>query len=302
MLTFLSRSSATNRSLPLASGSSMMRRSCARWAGRRKCAMSCMASAVSSRSAVGATCRNVLPARLERADPLGGEEPVRRLVGARGEQVGVAEGGIGTHRGCTSNGVGLRESAGRDYPPWLGWAHGGTGRGSGRGAVEPAGGPGGQHEPARLRISDEDRHKVAEVLRQAAGEGRIDLDELDERLEATYAGQDVRRAGADHRGPARSQAGPAPSPRAAAPTPPAGPRRAVATRARSRSCRTTKRLGAWQLGETHSAFSLMGSVVLDLREARFARQRGAHQRQRDHGRGQGDRERRRPPSSWRASG
>jgi hypothetical protein len=41
-------------------------------------------------------------------------------------------------------------------------------------------------EASELRISDEDRHKVAEVLRQAAGEGRIDLEELDERLEATY--------------------------------------------------------------------------------------------------------------------
>ena len=35
MLTFLSRSSATNRSLPDASGSSMIRRSWARCAGRR---------------------------------------------------------------------------------------------------------------------------------------------------------------------------------------------------------------------------------------------------------------------------
>jgi Domain of unknown function (DUF1707) len=42
-------------------------------------------------------------------------------------------------------------------------------------------------DPSRLRISDSDRHKVAEVLREAAGEGRIDLDELDQRLEATYA-------------------------------------------------------------------------------------------------------------------
>jgi hypothetical protein len=42
-------------------------------------------------------------------------------------------------------------------------------------------------DPARLRISDADRHQVAEVLREAAGAGRIDLDELDERLEATYA-------------------------------------------------------------------------------------------------------------------
>ncbi len=43
------------------------------------------------------------------------------------------------------------------------------------------------HDPALLRVSDEDRHKVAEILRDAAGDGRIDLDELDERLEATYA-------------------------------------------------------------------------------------------------------------------
>jgi hypothetical protein len=42
-------------------------------------------------------------------------------------------------------------------------------------------------DPSQLRISDSDRHKVAEVLREAAGEGRIDMDELDERLEATYA-------------------------------------------------------------------------------------------------------------------
>jgi DUF1707 SHOCT-like domain len=42
-------------------------------------------------------------------------------------------------------------------------------------------------EPSQLRISDADRHQVAEVLRDAAGEGRIDLEELDQRLEATYA-------------------------------------------------------------------------------------------------------------------
>jgi hypothetical protein len=45
-------------------------------------------------------------------------------------------------------------------------------------------------EPPRtpdLRISDAERHQVAEILREAAGAGRIDLEELDERLEATYA-------------------------------------------------------------------------------------------------------------------
>ena len=38
-----------------------------------------------------------------------------------------------------------------------------------------------RRDPGQLRVSDADRHAVAEVLRKAAGEGRIDLDELDER-------------------------------------------------------------------------------------------------------------------------
>src|SRR3569623_1590929 len=42
-------------------------------------------------------------------------------------------------------------------------------------------------DPSQLRITDADRHQVAEVLREAAGEGRIDFEELDQRLEATYA-------------------------------------------------------------------------------------------------------------------
>ena len=39
------------------------------------------------------------------------------------------------------------------------------------------------HDPSQMRISDADRQRVADVLRDAAGEGRIDLDELEERLE-----------------------------------------------------------------------------------------------------------------------
>src|SRR3954447_865664 len=42
-------------------------------------------------------------------------------------------------------------------------------------------------DPTQMRISDADRHQVSELLREAAAEGRLDLDELDQRLEATYA-------------------------------------------------------------------------------------------------------------------
>jgi hypothetical protein len=122
----------------------------------------------------------------------------------------------------------------------------------------------GVHDASQLRISDEDRHKVAEVLRQAAGEGRIDLDELDERLEAAYKAKtygdlvpltaDLPVAGVPH-----------PTGRPPAPT---GP---VARYAGSVAVMSeTKRTGAWLVEDGHTAFALMGSVLLDLREAQFA--------------------------------
>ena len=75
-------------------------------------------------------------------------------------------------------------------------------------------------EPIPLRISHADRDRVAEVLREAAGDGRIDADELDERLSAAYAARthaDLVPITADLPDPRRSGA------RAAAP--PRGPPR-----------------------------------------------------------------------------
>lgn len=37
-----------------------------------------------------------------------------------------------------------------------------------------------------LRASDADRERVAEVLRDAVAEGRLDMEEFEERLDATY--------------------------------------------------------------------------------------------------------------------
>jgi Domain of unknown function (DUF1707) len=78
-------------------------------------------------------------------------------------------------------------------------------------------------DPALLRVSDADRHKVAEILRQAAGEGRLDLDELDERLESAYSAKtyaDLVPITADL--PVReNERLPGPSPRPASPSLPA---------------------------------------------------------------------------------
>ncbi len=122
-------------------------------------------------------------------------------------------------------------------------------------------------EPEQLRISDDDRHRVAEVLREAAGEGRIDLEELDERLEAAYGAKvyaDLVPILAD-------------LPDAQLPAV-----RAAASLTRAPGSATGRhydksfsimggqtRKGVWQIGPEHRAFTLMGGIDLDLREAVF---------------------------------
>lgn len=133
---------------------------------------------------------------------------------------------------------------------------------------EPRRDPSGREDVSSLRISDEDRHRVAEVLREAAGEGRLDLEELEERLEATYAAKtygelvpitvDLPLAG--------SAPAPAPAPRPA-PQAPTGPAPTFSGSLAIMS--ETKRVGPWTVPDGHTAFALMGSVVLDLRQARF---------------------------------
>ncbi|WP_228500549.1 DUF1707 SHOCT-like domain-containing protein [Nocardioides agariphilus] len=119
-------------------------------------------------------------------------------------------------------------------------------------------------DPAQLRVSDDDRHKVAEILREAAGEGRIDLDELDERLEATYSAKtyaDLVPITVDL--PAHE------------PTSLPVPKREVLPASTTHNSSIAvmgecKRQGAWLVPASHTAFALMGSVTLDLRGATFA--------------------------------
>src|SRR3954449_6365163 len=122
------------------------------------------------------------------------------------------------------------------------------------------------NDPARLRISDDDRNKVAEALRHAAGEGRIDLEELDERLEAAYQAKkygELVPITADLPVTPVRQPIPAPQPVRRAH---AGPMYSSSVAVMSE----TKREGSWIVPDSHTAFALMGSVLLDLREAAFA--------------------------------
>ncbi len=132
-------------------------------------------------------------------------------------------------------------------------------------------------DPRRLqqRLSDADRHQVADVLREAAGEGRLDLDELDERLEAAYAakvyGDLVPLLGDLPTGSAHLPA--AVAPRAPDLTKRDGSSPAVPDLPTRRVSLTVMggqdRKGVWAVGESHQAFALMGGIGLDLREAVF---------------------------------
>jgi hypothetical protein len=118
-------------------------------------------------------------------------------------------------------------------------------------------------DPALLRVSDDDRHKVAEILREAAGEGRLDLEELDERLESAYAAKtyaDLVPITADLplRG-TENLPGPAPSPALPA-------ARHDTTLAFMGGA---NRKGLWEVGATHTAFAMWAGITLDLREARL---------------------------------
>lgn len=122
-------------------------------------------------------------------------------------------------------------------------------------------------EPEQMRVSDDDRHRVAEILREAAGEGRLDLEELDQRLEAAYAA----RTYADlvpltHDLPvARSQGQVVP----VSSTPPpvvVGPE----TERHVAIMSGLERKGAWVVPQHLKVFAMMGGADLDLREARFA--------------------------------
>ena len=119
-------------------------------------------------------------------------------------------------------------------------------------------------DKSELRISDNDRHKAAEVLREAAGEGRIDFEELDQRLEAVYAAKTYGDLV-----PITADLPSGVTPRSIAPHREVLPSTTTwqGSTAVMGEC---KRRGAWLVPATHTAFAFMGSIELDLREASFA--------------------------------
>jgi uncharacterized protein DUF1707 len=124
-------------------------------------------------------------------------------------------------------------------------------------------------EPRNLRASDADRERVANVLRDAAGDGRLTMDELDERLDAVYAAKTYAELEPiTHDLP---DAGPAQAP-AASPAARRDPARFGGTPTSSGAVAILggfTRKGDWVVPKEFTAFMFMGGGEIDLRDARF---------------------------------
>ena len=117
-----------------------------------------------------------------------------------------------------------------------------------------------------MRVSDSDREQAADVLREAAGHGRINMDELDERLELAYAAKTY----ADLAAVTRDLPGPVQAP---GPVQPAMAGRIGGTPRSKFSVAILSgalRKGRWVVPRNYVGVAVMGGIELDLREAQFS--------------------------------
>ncbi|MGW2371393.1 DUF1707 domain-containing protein [Kitasatospora sp. NPDC001683] len=127
---------------------------------------------------------------------------------------------------------------------------------------------------AEMRVSDADRERIAELLRDAYAEGRLDAEEHAERIEAAYAAKTfgdlvpLTRDLPAHRSVSfdKSPLGahePAPAP--ARPLPPARQEAPSVVAVFGGAARK----GRWRVGSHLTAFTAFGGVEIDLTDAVF---------------------------------
>ncbi|WP_433344119.1 DUF1707 SHOCT-like domain-containing protein [Streptomyces sp. CA-253872] len=120
-----------------------------------------------------------------------------------------------------------------------------------------------------LRASDADRERVAERLREAVAEGRIDMEEFDTRLGAAYAARTYGELVPLTRDLPESTGGAG----SVAPAQGTGRVGRVGAEATSRGAFALfggfARRGRWVVGKVFTAFAMWGGGEIDLREADF---------------------------------
>ncbi|MFG2496708.1 DUF1707 domain-containing protein [Streptomyces sp. NPDC048441] len=128
-----------------------------------------------------------------------------------------------------------------------------------------------------LRAADADRDRVAERLRDAMAEGRLDMEEFEQRLDATYKARtygelepitrDLPAVGA--KGPMVSMVKPSQAGDGEVDWPSRMGGEATSTGAFA-FWSGFNRKGGWTVGSRFTAFAMWGGGEIDLREARFA--------------------------------
>ncbi|MFD9222873.1 DUF1707 domain-containing protein [Streptomyces sp. NPDC060064] len=128
-------------------------------------------------------------------------------------------------------------------------------------------------ELPEMRASDSERERVAERLREAVAEGRLDMEEFEQRLDAAYRARthgELEPLVSDLPVGGLPVVGTAPSPVA---TGSGGWAQRVGGPATSNGAFAFwggfGRKGTWTVGRKFTTFTLMGGGELDLREARF---------------------------------
>ncbi|MEU5363111.1 DUF1707 domain-containing protein [Streptomyces sp. NPDC005925] len=131
----------------------------------------------------------------------------------------------------------------------------------------------------QLRASDADRERVAEILRDALAEGRLDMEEFEERLETTYTARTYAELAPVTRDLPAPGVAPPPSSLSLRKSPGDGGSWAdrFVTRDDPGSSGTAigvlsgfQRRGRWTVPRRMTCFAFWGGGELDLREANFA--------------------------------
>jgi hypothetical protein len=132
--------------------------------------------------------------------------------------------------------------------------------------TEPGAASGDDAPLPALRASDGDRERVADQLRQASGDGRLTIDELDERLTRCYAARtvaDLAPLTADIVPTARGLTSDATTPPAVRPGP-GGTSSIVSVMGGN------DRKGRWRVAARLNVISVMGGADLDFTQAEFS--------------------------------
>lgn len=127
-------------------------------------------------------------------------------------------------------------------------------------------------EPTDLRASDADRDRIADILREALAEGRLDAEEHAERVDGVYRAKTVGELEPlvrDLPGPHAAPRRPAPEPGPAPIRPAPGTVPAVADENLVAVLSSTTRKGRWRVGRRTHAYAIFGNVEIDLSEAIF---------------------------------